>query len=170
MTDPDHSPTPADLGAATPDASTADARGQPLDAAFIVAWCQRNGIAYSASDDGTQVSLPRGDAAPLRIIGHPDRGLATFALVVAHGLPPERHAAALDICGRANARMFYGAWVLNTEIGQLYLRLSVPLNGVSYTDAALRWLVDTTLGTAEAILPALRDVLQDDETTPTTSN
>ena len=165
MTDPAPSPTPANLGA-----PTSGPPGQALDAAFIVSWCQRNGIAYAASEDGTQVSLPRGDAAPLRIIGHPERGLATFALVVAHGLPPERHAAALDICGRANARMFYGAWVLNTEIGQLYLRLSVPLNGVTYTDAALRWLVDTTLGTAEAILPALRDVLDDnDGASPTPS-
>ncbi|MCO4761815.1 MAG: YbjN domain-containing protein [Myxococcales bacterium] len=131
----------------------------PFDAERIIAWCRRNGIQFAVTDDGQQVALPRGDAAPLRIIGRPERGVVTFALVVARGLPPERHAAVQDVCGRANARMFAGAWVLNAEIGQLYLRLSVPLRGAHYNDDALRWLVDTTLGTADAFLPDLRVAL-----------
>jgi hypothetical protein len=134
--------------------------GFALDIAALEAWCGRVGLACARSDDGSQLIIPRpGEgAAPLRALAYPDRGLLSFAIRLAGEVAPARRAAVLDRVARANAVVFMGAWVLNSDLGQLYFRLTVPTRGVAYTDASVKTLVEITIGTAMASAAALADV------------
>ena len=132
-----------------------------LDLSAIAAWCRTAGVPFGLAEDGSQLAIPRGgeDVAPLRVIERKDAGVLTLAIVVARGLPERQWAAVSDVCAQANARMYSGAWVLNKDNGQLYLRMSAPTVGVAWTDEGIRRMIHVTLGTAEAILPQLRAVL-----------
>ncbi len=131
-----------------------------LDVAAVEAWCARAGLACGRSEDGGQLVIPRpGEGAiPLRVLAYPERGLLSFAMALGGEVSPERRAAVLDGIARANAVVFMGAWVLNSDLGQLYYRLTVPTHGVAYTDVSLKTLVEVTIGTTMASAAALADV------------
>ncbi|MGM0578621.1 MAG: YbjN domain-containing protein [Myxococcota bacterium] len=122
----------------------------PLTLESVEAWCERMGLVCGRTEDGGQVVIPRpGEGAiPIRIIDRPDRQMTTFGMVMPWEVPEDRMDAVSRAVADANASMFMGAWVLNTDSGQLYYRVTVPAGPVLYTDEGLKHVVELLVGTA----------------------
>ncbi len=123
----------------------------------IADFCDRHQVPYARTAESQQMVIPRPDpkSPPLRILARPDRAMLTVALSVDVSQGPAVDAALAAACARVNARLFAGAWVHNCEAGQLFMRLTVPTEGVRYDDSALKWLFELVIATAEATLPNL---------------
>lgn len=129
-----------------------------LDA--VQAWCDRNSITYLKNDRLQQLAIPTplGREYAVRVIPRPSRGMMTFALGLPLAVPAERAEAVARAVDLANGSSFMGAWVLVQSKGELYFRVTVPTDGVSYEDRAVRFLLQVVIGSVQGLGPRLRAV------------
>lgn len=132
-----------------------------LDLAAIKAFCDRAKIPYLANDVLGQLAIPRPDHKgwAVRIHPMPERGMLTIAYPLPGRIPDDRLDDLQLAAGLLNSRTFMGAWVLNVGEGELYFRVTVLADGVTYDDAALRRLLQIVIGTVERLIPRLHRVL-----------
>lgn len=129
-----------------------------LDA--MQAWCDRNNITYMKNERLGQLAIPTplGREFPVRVIPRPSRSMLTLALILPFPVPEERMDVVARAVAMANASSFMGAWVLVNNNHELYFRVTVPTEGVSYDDAAVRFLLQVVIGTVQGVGPRLRAI------------
>ena len=132
-----------------------------LDA--LQAWCDRNSITFLKNDRLQQLAIPTplGREYPVRVIPRPSRGMMSFIMVLPFAVPPDRAEVVSRALALANASSFMGAWVLQGNNNELYFRVTVPVDGVRYDDAAVRLLLQVVIGSVQGLGPRLRAVALD---------
>ena len=136
--------------------------GYTLDRAGFKGFCERMSLTFVELEDPPMVVVPRPESEgwAVRFVERRERGMATVAYPLPGTVPPERRAEMGRACNLLNARTYLGAWVLNEELGELYFRQSVQLDGVTYDDEGVRRLLQLVIGTVEMNVPALDRVLE----------
>jgi hypothetical protein len=84
--------------------------------------------------------------------------MVLFAMEMPFRAPPERHAALFEAIALLNANAYMGAWVLNTETGELFFRVTVPSLDTQYSDSGLLHVARVVVGTCERVAAGLRGV------------
>lgn len=135
--------------------------GFVLNYANIRSWADRLGLAYRYSDEAGQIALPcrlLDVDVPMVFIPRAERGMLTLAITLPFQVPSERFTevgAALTIL---NARSYMGAWILNSDKGEIYFRVTVPALDVTYSDQALRFIAGVVVSSAETLAASLHAV------------
>lgn len=139
------------------------AEGFALSLDALRAWCDRNNITYLFNERLQQIGVPTplGREYVLRAIPRPSRGMMTLALVLPFPVSDERADAIARAVGLANSSTFMGAWVYNQGQRELYFRVTVPVEGVLYDDAAVRFLLQVVIGTVKGLAPRLRAIAEE---------
>lgn len=134
----------------------------PLDLAAVRGFCERNGVPYVVNDELGQLAIPRPDRPQwaVRVVPRPERGMLTVAYPLPGRIPEERIPALQAAAGLLNARTYMGAWVLNTDTGELYFRVTTLTDHVLYDDESLKQLLQVVIGTVERMVPKLDRVLK----------
>jgi hypothetical protein len=126
----------------------------------VRAWCERNQIRCLVNEKLGQIAIPRPlepDMA-LRFIPRPERGMMTVAFPMPFVVPTDRQPEMREALSLANSSSFMGAWVLNGGKGEVYFRVTLPTEGVLYTDDGLRFVLQVVIGSAEGLVGRLRRV------------
>lgn len=136
-----------------------------LDLAAVRAFCDRNGVPYVTNDELGQIAIPRPDrpAWAVRIVPRPERGMLTVAYPLPGRIPADRVPALQAAAGLLNARTFMGAWVLNTDSGELYFRYTMLTDHVLYDDESLRLTIQVVIGSVERMVKRLDRVLKGED-------
>jgi hypothetical protein len=127
----------------------------------LKAWCVRQQYEFSENAAQGQLAIHYkllGQASPLLILPQPERGMVMFAMRQPMTVPPERRAAVVDAAMLLNATSYMGAWVLNTDTGELVLRASIVTLDVGYTDEGLLHVARIVVGTSERAAPVFRAI------------
>lgn len=136
----------------------------------LKSWAERLGLAFRYSNEAGQIAVLcrvlDGDV-PLVFIPRPERGMLTMAVTLPFTVPAERFTEVGRAITLLNARSYMGAWILNTDKGEIYFRVTVPALDVSYSDQALRFVAGVVASSAETLAPALYAVAR--ENAPATS-
>lgn len=135
--------------------------GFVLNYANLKSWAERLGLPFRSSDEASQIAvlchlLDRD--VPLVFIPRLERGMMTMAVTMPFAIPPDRFAAVGEALTLLNARSYMGAWILNTDKGEIYFRITVPALDVTYTDQSLRFVASVVASSAEAMAKALHSV------------
>ena len=73
--------------------------------------------------------------------------------------PPEGRYPQMDAAiGLLNASTYMGAWILNHARGEVYFRVTLPMNGLQIDDDGLLNLVRIVFGTVDSVSGPLRAV------------
>ncbi len=127
----------------------------------LKAWCQRQSYQFSEKADVGQLAVHYqllGQPAPLLILPQRGRDMVMFVMRQPYTVPADRRTAIAEACGLLNASMFMGAWAMNRDTGELYLRATLPVVDVQYTDAGVLHVARVVVGTSEKAAPALRSI------------
>lgn len=137
--------------------------GFALSLEAMAAWCDRNSIVFMKNERLQQLAIPTplGREYALRVIPRPSRGMMTFALQLPFAVPEDRAEAVSRAIALANASSFMGAWVYLNSNHELYFRVTVPVDGVSYDDQSIRFLLQVVIGTVQGLGPKLRAIALD---------
>jgi len=128
-----------------------------LDA--IRGWCDRAGFRYLYNEKLGQLALPRDQGQPpIRVVPQPERKMLTLAVVLPFAVPEDRFDAVARAATLANSSSFMGSWVLNSQKGDLYFRVTLPTLGVRYDDQSLRFVINVVVGTSNILAKAFYDV------------
>ena len=135
-----------------------------LDYETLRAWCVRQQYEHRANAEAGQLAISykilEADA-PLMVLPQPSRGMVLFAMEMPFRATPERHAALFEAIALLNANAYMGAWVLNSETGELFFRVTVPSLDTQYTDGGLVHVARVVVGTCERVAAGLRAVALD---------
>lgn len=124
------------------------------------AWCERQNLRCLHNAELGQLAIPRliDRDAPIRIIPRPDRRMMTFAMLLPFQVPEDRYEAVSRAATLANSSSFMGAWVLNSQRGELYFRITLPTSGALYDDEGIRFVVQVLVGTVDTLANAFHQV------------
>lgn len=127
------------------------------------AWCDRNSVTYLFNEQLGQLGIPTplGKDFLLRVVPRSDRGMLTLALPLPMVVPPALLHEVARATALANSGTFMGAWVLNHGRGELYFRVTVPVDGAQYEDRAVLFLMNVVIGTVRGVAPAFRRIVVD---------
>lgn len=123
----------------------------------LARFCERQSFQFQQAPGGPIAVLYQllGQPAPLQLIPWPERNMLTLAMTLPFTVPPERQAAVGEALTTLNAMSFMGAWVLNTDKGELYFRDTLPVLDNQYSDEGLLFVAKVVVSTAERLAPAL---------------
>ncbi|HMU40801.1 MAG TPA: YbjN domain-containing protein [Pseudomonadota bacterium] len=85
----------------------------------------------------------------LQILPFLDRSMVTFAMALPFVVPPSRFSAVSEALTRLNARIYMGTWVLNSDKGEVYFRVTLPALDNEWTDDALLFAARVVVSTTE---------------------
>ncbi|MEZ4315933.1 MAG: YbjN domain-containing protein [Myxococcota bacterium] len=133
-----------------------------LDYDTLCGFCERQGLTFFTNEELQQLAIPSPERPgwAVRIVPRPDRGMVTLAYPLPGRIPGDRLDDLVVAANLLNARTFLGAWVVNHEAAEMYFRQTVLTQGVAYTDASVRELVQLVVGTAEMMIERLDAVLK----------
>ena len=86
--------------------------------------------------------------------------MLTVAFPLPGKIPAERMTALGAAANLMNSRTFLGSWVMNHESQEMYFRQTVLTEGVLYTDASVKELLQVVIGTVEIMVSRLDRVLK----------
>lgn len=130
----------------------------------LKAWCERQGYQFSENPQLKQLAIHYqllGQPSPVMILPQPERGMVMFVMKQPFAVPAERRQAVIMSCARLNATTYMGAWVVNSETGELFFRCSVPALDTQYSDQSMLHVARIVVGTSEKVAPALKAVALD---------
>jgi hypothetical protein len=84
-----------------------------------------------------------------------------FALALPFAVPPQRAEAVALSTALLNSQTLMGAWVLNTDKGEAFFRVTQPTLGLQLTDETLGFLLRVVASTVEQFAAALYRVAQE---------
>ena len=128
-------------------------------------WADRLRVPYRFNDGVGQVAVLTRvmDAdVPLVFIPRPDRGMMTMAVTLPFAVPQARNPAVGESLTILNARSYMGAWILNTDKGEVYFRITLPAMELEYSDETLRVFAALVVSSAEAMAKLLYAVAHQD--------
>ena len=133
-----------------------------LSGSTLEAWCKRQGYTYTGADGQLAVQYALlGQPAPLLFLPHFDRGMVMMAMRQPFTVPAARAAAVTQAVNSMNATSFMGAWVLNTDTGELFFRATVVALDTGYSDASLLHAARVVVGTSELAAAGMRAIALD---------
>lgn len=122
----------------------------------IKGWCDRKGIKWLYNEQLKQLAIPRKpNEVAIRVVPRPERNMVTFALIVPAKVPADRHDEVTKACAILNAQSFMGAWVATAAQGELYFRITMPIESAAWNDQGFEWLMSLLIGTFDQVGPAL---------------
>lgn len=127
----------------------------------LKAWCVRQKYEFSENAQLKQLAIHYqllGQPSPLLVIPQFERGMLMFVMKQPYAVPADRREAVIKSAAMLNATTFMGAWVVNTETGEVFFRVTVPAMDTQYSDEGLLQVARIAVGTAEKVAPALRKV------------
>lgn len=128
-------------------------------------WADRLRVPYRFNEEVGQVAVLTRvmDAdVPLVFIPRPDRGMMTMAVTLPFAVPAMRHGAVGESLTILNARSYMGAWILNSDKGEIYFRITLPAMELEYSDETLRVFAALVVSSAEAMAKLLYAVAHQD--------
>src|SRR3954469_11996349 len=117
----------------------------------LKSWADRLRVPYRFNEEVGQVAVLTRvmDAdVPLVFIPRPDRGMLTMAVTLPFAVPGERYPAIGESLTILNARSYMGAWILNSDKGEIYFRITVPAMDLEYSDETLRSFASLVVSSA----------------------
>jgi len=134
--------------------------GFPVTIETVKAWCEGHNVKYAVNDQLGQLAIVGllGSQIPIRVIPWPDRNMVTLACVAPFQVPPERIDAMTVATRIANSASFMGAWVLAASTGELYFRVTLPVQGVFVDDGGFQFLARVLLSSVATVGPSLQQV------------
>jgi hypothetical protein len=127
----------------------------------LKAWCQRQKYEFSENTQLGQLAIHYqllGQPAPLLVLPQFDRGIVMFVMRQPYQVPEDRRVDIARSASLINAQVFMGAFVVNSNTGELFFRVSVPALDTQYSDQALLHVARIAVGTSEKLAPALKAV------------
>ncbi len=128
-------------------------------------WADRLRVHYRFNEEVGQVAVLTRvmDAdVPLVFIPRPDRGMMTMAVTLPFAVPTARSGAVGESLTILNARSYMGAWILNSDKGEIYFRITLPAMELEYSDETLRVFAALVVSSAEAMAKLLYAVAHQD--------
>jgi hypothetical protein len=127
----------------------------------LKSWADRLGVPYRFNDEVGQIAVltrVMDTDVPLVFIPRPDRGMVTMAITLPFAAPSERFTAVGESLTILNARSYMGAWILNTDKGEVYFRITLPAMELEYSDETLRFFASLVVSSTEAMAKLLYSV------------
>ncbi|HRI48924.1 MAG TPA: YbjN domain-containing protein [Pseudomonadota bacterium] len=124
----------------------------------LKSWADRLGVPYRFNEEVGQIAVltrVMDTDVPLVFIPRPDRGMVTMAITLPFATPSERFTAVGESLTILNARSYMGAWILNTDKGEVYFRITLPAMELEYSDETLRFFASLVVSSAEAMAKLL---------------
>jgi hypothetical protein len=124
-----------------------------LDLDNLVAWCKRQGFDHTADAEAGEIAIDYqllGKRAPLFVIVRPDRPMVTLAMRLPLAVAAERADAVTQALNLLNSYVFMGTWLLNTDNGGVYFRVTLPTEEVEIGDGGMKLTASAVVSTAEA--------------------
>ena len=124
-------------------------------------WVDRLRVPYRFNEEVGQVAVltrVMDTDVPLVFIPRPDRGMLTIAVTLPFAVLKERYQAVGESLTILNARSYMGAWILNSDKGEIYFRITLPAMDLEYTDDTLRSFAALVVSSAEAMAKLLYSV------------
>src|SRR5258706_7386283 len=103
----------------------------------LKAWCERQQYQFSENAQLGQLAIHYqlfGQPAPLLVLPQKDRGMVMLVMKQPFAVPAERRPDVARATVLLNATTFMGAWVVNSQTGELFFRVSVPALDTQYSD------------------------------------
>ncbi len=129
-----------------------------IDIARLRAWCDARGIPTEIDASGRQLAIPVQGARPVVVLSRDERGMVTFLsafpFTVSDG-DRDEYCRALALL---NSASYMGAFVLNSQTGETYFRLTVLSRGTTMTDDAVGGLLEVVVSSVAGTTAALRGV------------
>jgi hypothetical protein len=130
----------------------------------LKAWCVRQSYQFSENAQLQQLAIHYqllGQPAPLMVIPQLDRGMLMFVMAQPFKVPEERRLDVMRAAALLNAQTFMGAWVINTQTGELFFRVTIPALDTQYSDQVVLHVARVAVGTSEKVAPALKAIALD---------
>ena len=130
----------------------------------LKAWATRQKYEFSENAQQGQLAIHYqllGQPAPLLVLPQLDRGLLMFVMRQPYQVPEDRRVEMARACALINAQVFMGAWVINSNTGELFFRVSIPALDTQYSDQGVLHVARIAVGTSEKLAPALKAVALD---------
>jgi hypothetical protein len=130
----------------------------------LKAWATRQKYEFSENAQLGQLAIHYqllGQPAPLMVIPQADRGLLMLVMRQPYQVPEERRAEVARACSLINSQVFMGACVINSQTGELFFRVSIPMIDTQYSDQGVLHVARIAVGTSEKLAPALKAVALD---------
>ncbi len=132
-----------------------------LSFANLKAWCERQKYQFSENAQLGQLAIHYqllGQPAPLLVLPQLDRGMVMFVMRQPYAVPEDRRIDIARAVTLLNAQVFMGAWVINSQTGELFFRVSIPALDTQYSDEGVLHVARIAVGTSEKLAPALKAV------------
>jgi hypothetical protein len=128
----------------------------------VRAWCERKNILVRFNEQLQQLAIPRPDDPNhhLRVLFRRERGMVTLAMPFRFPVPEGRAAAVDEALSYLNSASFMGCYAQNHAGKEIYFRVTVPSQGVGYTDASVEWLMRLVIGSHDHAEARLRAVAE----------
>ena len=139
------------------------AKSFKLSLKTLKTFCDRNEIQYLENEQLGQIGIPTplGQGIMIRVIPQEERNMVTLALPIPLQVPPNLIQEVARATSLANSGLFMGAWVLNHAKGELYFRISLPVQGVSFNDEALLFSLNVIVGTVRGVGDAFLNIIRE---------
>ncbi len=128
----------------------------PLTLDHIRAWCDHRELKSVFNPEVGQLAFVAAPGAqPVRVWPHPKRNMVTLLQALPTLVPPERRSAVGEAIGLLNSSSFMGAWAMNSDKGEVYFRITLPIEGALWSDDGLAFITRVLIGTVSGLQPKL---------------
>lgn len=137
--------------------------GYLLNYQNLKAFCERQQFRFLQNEERGQLAVVYPlleHEALLQILPFLDRNMVTLAMTLPFVVPPSQFALMSEALTQLNARTYMGTWVLNSDKGEVYFRVTLPALDNEWTDDAVLFAARIVVSTAEEFAAALFRVAQ----------
>ncbi len=137
--------------------------GYLLNYQNLKAFCERQQFRFLQNEERGQLAVVYPlleHEALLQILPFLDRNMVTLAMTLPFVVPASKFALVSEALTKLNARTYMGTWVLNSDKGEVYFRVTLPALDNEWTDDSVLFAARIVVSTAEEFAAALFRIAQ----------